>query len=212
MGVNLHMNTTCCALNVLSTFKDCSDLILNIFVIIGGVIGLRFINKQREKRMEASFGYMSRLSIHIKIIKALFEHYKDELLNQLLEQSIRTPREEFPNCSVEKIISAFESQINKTIEFLMSEDNQMPVYAGWTKKISMFTEFLESYETVFSGDGYIWLDDKDKVNQYMDDFYRDHKKNMEKMLDDIMHYQENIESKIAKKRKDTKSSCIMGKK
>ena len=185
----------------------CVEVLVGIIAIIGGVVGLFYLNKQRERRRDASFGYMAQLSVHIQNIKMIFENESDKLLNQLVCPNNRIPLEEFLSANHEAVATIFKKRVEETLNFLMNTDNQMPVYEGWTERMSKFLGFLEDFSFVFNTDGFLWQGDKTEISQEKNKYKQTNIDNMVEMLKDIETYQKTIESKIAKKRENKREKA-----
>lgn len=184
----------------LSTAKDFCELLLSIVAIIGGIIGLLYFTKLREKRLSASFSYMAQLRIHIENIKMLFVSSHDELLNELVCPTQRLLIVEFENSNYNEVINIFKNRVDQALVFLSCTKDQMPVYKGWTEKMTLFIHLLETFSFAFNTSGYIWKGSNDQIQKQKDDFYSVHERNLAEMIKDIEEYQKSNESKIVTKR------------
>ena len=201
----IHSLTQTGGFEWLDFIKNCIEVLVGIIAIIGGVVGLLYLNKQRDKRRDASFGYMAQLSVHIQNIKKIFENESDKLLNQLVSSNDRIPWGEFAVPNHEAITAMFKNRIEQTLDFLMSTNNQMPVYIGWTERMSKFLSFLEDFSFFFNSDGFLWQGDRTEISHKQNEYKRLNIDNMTEMLNDIETYQKAIESKIAQKRRTEKN-------
>ena len=183
-----------------STAKDFCELLLSIVAIIGGIIGLLYFNKLREKRLSASFSYMAQLRIHIENIKMLFVSSHDELLNELVCPTQRSPIAEFENSNYNEVINIFKTRVDQALNFLSCTKDQMPVYKGWTEKMALFIQLLETFSFAFNTSGYIWKGSYDQIQKQKNSFYSVHEKNLAEMIKDIEEYQKRNESKIVTER------------
>ena len=182
--------------NIIQLIGDIVNIITNIIITIGGIFAIMFFRRLQEKRLDASFSYLSRLKARIHYLLNIFEDYEDEILDRFIPQDKRRPIEASKSLFVNKIIDNFSKYANETLIFLMNADDQFPSGIGWISMYDDFLVFLEDCEKINNEKYYKWASLNGK-----EDYSSTHKKNMQDMINLINSYQKDIEKKICPKQK-----------
>lgn len=177
-----------------STF---SDIIVNFIVIIGGVLGLSYIKRMREKQSDATFSYLMRLNIRLKYFKIIFEKYRDNIMGRFYPETYRRePSVERMNL-VEETIQDLSQQAKETLDFLRNEDNQLPAKKGWVENINQFIELLIICEQLKNREYFMWTENED-IEKEKDGHYKEIMKIINTLLNMVNERQKELENKIFK--------------
>ena len=167
-----------------------AELIGNVIIIIGGIFGIVYIKKLKEKRLNAAFGFFSKFSLRLKSISYLFEQNKNTILNSLVNPSDRSKLADIDNSYSQKSVDELVKKALETINFLMEENDQMPVFIGWIDKYNNFISFLETICQLSNSNFFLW-NEFDETKQ--EEFYNTHSENIKGMIDDIYKFQKQTE-------------------
>ncbi len=181
--------------DVISFLEIIVKIIVGIVAIIGGVIAIMYFRKMREKRLNASFCYLSRLKVRINYLYNTFSDNSEDIIYRFIPEAERRLPDTAKSLFINNIIKTFSNNANETLNFLKQQDDQMPSKRGWTKWFDVFIDFLEDCQNIGDEKYFKWNNlDKNKMNEYI----TLNLKNMKKMLDSIIEYQIEVESKICK--------------
>ncbi len=178
-----------------------SNIITNIIVIIGGVFGILYLQKLREKQIDATFSYLARLKIRLQYILDIMIKYKLQILDRFIISNKR--RNSIANVATSSfVLEQLALRSKETIQFLMDSDDQVPASENWLEYCDILLEFLEDCEKLLEKDYYKWVPDKDTdTEKLQEEYYEKHKTNIELMLNSIRNNQKEIQEKLFKKRK-----------
>lgn len=174
------------------------NILVNITVILGGILGLNYIRKLQERQIDSIFSYLTRLNIRLKFFHELLITYKDDIMDRFVPESERREISADRISLVIEAINHLSENANETLKFLMSEDNQMPAQQGWINCFNIFIEFLIDCEHLNQVAYFKWIagdDLEEKKQQYYDKNLR----NIDNLLDMVYKRQSKLESDIFKK-------------
>lgn len=186
----------CCFLN-LDDIKDIVDIVTSVIMIIIGILGVSFIYNFKQKQLDTTFNFLSRLNVRIKGIKQFFCENKDYIYDDFATPSFQKDDHEFKKKKV-KVISYFSNEINEVISFLKKEENQIPTQIGWTESYNKLIDLLDDFSMYINTNMYKWRNET-SVNQGKIE-YDNRVLIFDDILIDIKNYQIYIELKTAKKR------------
>lgn len=172
------------------------NIITGLLVAFGSVGGIVFLKKLKEKRLNATFGYFSRLKVRIHFLSTTFKAYNDILLDRLIPVQNRRAIDLTKLPFIEEIIAQFSNTANETIEFLKKEDNQIPGDLNWIEKYDLFLEFLEDFQNINNLAYYKYC--TGNLEEKKNNYYIQHLKNMDDMLIAINQCQKDLEKKLCK--------------
>lgn len=178
-----------------STF---SDIVVNVVVIIGGILGLSYIKRMRDKQSDATFSYLMRLNIRLKYFKIFFEKYRDDIMGRFYPENYRREPSVDRMNLVEETIQNLSQQAEETLDFLRNEDNQLPAKSGWVDNINQFVELLINCEQLKNKEYFIWTENKD-VEKEREEHYEEIMKIINTLLNMVNARQKELEDKIFKK-------------
>lgn len=173
------------------------EMIVNIFVgtvaIIGGVFAILFFRKLKEKRLDASFNYLSRLKVRINGLCEMFSEHSEGIVDRLLPSNKRRLTAPEKSMFIDELIDVFSENALETLNFLKTQNDQLPSKKGWTDMMDEFLSFLEDCAQIRNKNYFKWnfLEPDEKEN-----YIRKHINNMKIMLKSITDYQRIIENKI----------------
>lgn len=172
------------------------NCIFSFVTLIGGAWCFVLVRRLKEKQMDATFSFLTRLGFRIKLIYNALENYHLEILDTLCIPTSRNSSSDDNNSYTEKIVENFLINTKETLKLVLNSDDQVPVKEGWTQCYNLFVEFLDIYTRTEDNNYYLWAND---CNTQKDAFYKKHKENMKQMLDDIQAKQKELEKKLSKK-------------
>lgn len=183
--------------DVLPSVDTFSNIIVNIVVIAGGILGFNYVRKMREKQFDASFSYLTRINVRLKFFRVMLEEYKDEIMDRFLQKSLRRDISPDRIELVDDAIKLISDNAAETLKFLQDENNQIPAQRGWVKCFNRFIDFLIDCEQLGEDSYFKWMD-----NEHSDDkkeiYYKDTINNIEELLSMVNAQQEKLEIDIFK--------------
>ena len=174
------------------------NIIVNIVVIIGGILGLNYIIKLKEKQMDSAFSYLTRLNVRIKYFERILNKHEDEIMNRFLIRNCRREASAANDTLVDNTIKLLVDNAQETLKFLRDENNQMPAQKGWTTNINLFINFLMDCEQLKNDSYFKWVDEEE-FNENKEKYCKDIKDSMNSMLNMINNQQIYLENKMFKK-------------
>lgn len=156
------LKTTILLSNVLNNINTLSNIIVNIIVILGGILGLNYIKKMREKQIDSTFSYLTRLNVRLKYFQELLINFRDEIMDRFLPEDCRREVSADRVSLVANMIDQLSKNAKETLEFLRNEDNQIPAQEGWIDNFNSFIEFLLDCEQLDHKSYYKWTNKEER--------------------------------------------------
>lgn len=184
--------------DILTNVNTIINSCVNIIVFIGGILGLKYINKLRERQSDSVFSYLTRLNVRLRFFKMSLTDYKTEILDQFIPESHR--REIGPErvVFIDEVINNFSESAKETLNFLRNENDQMPAQIGWFKCLDTLIEFLNDCEHLIQNGYYKWNINND-MDSEKESYYCKHMENINKLIEMITDRQRQLEIEIFKK-------------
>lgn len=186
--------------NNLNNIEIISNIVGNVIVIVGGIIGLSYISLLRQKQMDATYNYLARLRTRLLYFKKVFSEYGSDIVDRMKPSPNRRNVGTGRSAIVTTVIKQFSLQAHETIDFLKSEDGQFPAQKGWTECFNTFVCFLMTCEMIqYNEYVYFFPDDSNpleeniQIENMSQKFYEDNLNNIKtliKMVDDLQLEQE----------------------
>lgn len=165
------------------TFETISNICVNVVVVVGGVLGLLYYSKLREKQANAVFSYLTQLQVRIKILYVLYTTYKNQIMERFIPETKRRSEPDSTSSFIDKVITEFAQYASETLDFLKESQEQMPASEDWSNKYEILIEFLLDAEHLSIKTFYKWINDD--AGKQREDYVTTHTKNLEKILHDI---------------------------
>ena len=183
--------------DILTNINTFTEIIVNIIVIVGGIVGANYVKKQREKQIDSTFSYLTKLNVRMKIFRELLNTYKDEIIERFLPRECR--REISPDRIgiVNDRINYLAKLAEETLEFVKSEDGQMPAQKGWISHFNKFIEFLVDCEQLRQPTYYKWVQ-TENLEEKQESYYTEVVNNIDKMIEMVNTRQKELEDEIFK--------------
>lgn len=183
--------------NYWDNVESFSNILVNIVVIIGGVVGLLYYKKLKERQSNAVFSYLTQLEVRLKQLQLIYLSYEDYLMERFIPDAKRVEDVNATLTFINKIVKEFANNALETLNFLRKSQEQMPASKDWVVKYDLLIEFLFDAYHLSIENYFKWMSDDEKVlrKQYAEK----HKKNLEEILNDIKNEQEKITDKLFKK-------------
>lgn len=175
--------------------ENITTIILNFFVVIIGLCGARYLYKLKEKRLNATFTYYSRLKVRLQILSFILQENKDEILDRFIPVNNRHEAELNRSGIIRDSIEELVSTANDTILFLKTEEEQMPASIDWSEHYCTLLELLYDCRHIGNENYFKWSSDY-KMKQ--EKYYETHLKNLEYMQEKISERQIDLEEKMFK--------------
>lgn len=179
------------------TLKIASDIFVNMVVVVGGVMGISYIWRAREKQKEAIFGYLTKLNIRLIELRKTLLDFKAEIMDCFGPADYMR---EIPGDRIrliKDVIENFSSEASETLQFIKKEDSQFPAQKGWSKKIEKLVGFLVDceriqYKAYFCVSG----ENSGKVDEAKEKYYKDALDNIDDLIKMVGERQEELEKKL----------------
>lgn len=186
--------------------KECIEVIVGIIeiasailVLIGASMGLSTFHKWRVMQLNATFNFYARLKTKLKIISDTIANpvSKKILSERLLPEIARSKDAGVYSPMQQVVIDKLANLAESTIEFFMTEDNQMPISEKWNKQLDTLLEFLQDCESLKDESFFKWTE---KNKDIMDEYFRLHSENLMTIINDISNRQTELTEKYLKKK------------
>ena len=183
---------------ILSHGESIMTILIDLLVAIVGVYSIWYLYKLKEKRLNATFSFYSRLGIRLHVLKSLLEDYQEAFLDRYIPQA---HRHELPLDSAKTINDSIDKLLetaNETLLFLKAAEEQVPASPNWIECYNILLDFLYDCGQLENEMYFKWRENyKEKQSSY----YKKHHKNIETMLEDILSSQKILQAKLYKKPK-----------
>ena len=185
----------------LNTIDTVISIIVGIISIIGGLLGIFLLKNLREKNLNATLGYFSRLKVRIHSLNSTFESYYTEIFYRFLPENSRPEEDQTKIPFINDIINNFSDEAIDTLLFLKNEDNQMPADSNWMNEFNILLEFLEDMKYIKQPRYYKFSTYKHFNENSVKDYYEKHSKNLSNILKSIEKHQEKIQDQLYKNKR-----------
>lgn len=135
---------------ILTNSNTIVNIFVNIFVMVGGILGFNYVRQLREKQKNSAFNYLTRLNVRIRNLYALLSTYKNDILNYILPKEDRRELTPEKSIIIPKVINSLAQNAKEILIFLKNEEDQMPAQKGWVKSFNDFVDFLICLEQIES--------------------------------------------------------------
>lgn len=188
--------------------KEFSEILANAIVIVGGILGFNYIWKLRDKQMDSTFSYLTRLNVRLKYFDETLRMYKSDIMDRFIPVNARreTSGDRIP--LVEDTIKCLSENAKETLKFLKDENEQMPAQKGWVDHFNCFVEFLLDCERLKHSSYFKWNTSFD-LEKEKSKYYEEHTKNISEILKMVEERRRELEGKLFKKKNRKR---ILGKK
>lgn len=183
--------------NVITNIDSIVNIVVNILVIYGGILGLQYIKKMREKQVDSTFSYLTKLNIRLKYFYEILSIYGEDIMDRFVPAGCRREIAADRVCVVDETIKRLSSNATETLGFLKNEDNQMPAEVGWTTCFNKFIEFLIDCEQINENNYFKWMVTAD-LEQKKKKYYDTNLTNIDKLLQMVCTQQCKVEEDIFK--------------
>ena len=126
-------------LDIVSKSNDIVSLLINIFSLLGIILGLSYIYALKNKRHNATFNYWSQIKVRLYRIYSSLQSRPD-LINNLYAPCIREKYEQ--GNPPADAVKSFLEVLNETEVFLQKTSDQMPAYRGWNEDINVVIQLI----------------------------------------------------------------------
>ena len=174
--------------NFWSNVETISNIVVNIVVVLGGILGLLYYRKLKEKQMNAAFSYLTQLQVRLKTLQTLYISYENQIMERFIPETKRREDADATSSFINEIIDEFSRNALETLKFLQDSQEQMPASKDWIDKYELLIEFLLDAGHLSMPTFYKWIDDDNKQSRTK--YIQKHKKNLEELLNDIKAEQE----------------------
>lgn len=184
--------------NILVNTDTFFNIIVNIIVILGGILGFKYIVKLREKQIDSAFSYLTRLNIRLEYFHEILAAYKDEVMDRFLPENHRREIAVNRVSLVANTIMHLSESAKETLKFFRDENDQMPAQEGWVDCLNQFIKFLIDIEQLDQDSYFKWIgsDTQEKELYYNKNF-----QNIEALLEMVYNCQCDLEKNIFKNKK-----------
>lgn len=184
--------------DVLAGIDTLVNIIVNIIVIVGGVLGFNYIRKLREKQIDSTFSYLTRLGIRLKYFRELLVTYKDEIMDRFLPEDCRREISADRIYIVSNAIKHLSENAKETLIFLRDADDQMPAQKGWINCFYSFIEFLIDCEQLEQATYFKWMNSVD-LEEIKNRYYNNVLGNIDQLLTMLRDRQIELENEMFEK-------------
>lgn len=173
------------------------NILVNIIVIAGGILGFNYVKKLREKQVDSTFSYLMRLNVRLKYFREIFVTYKEEIMDCFLPEDCRRGISADRTYLLADTIKNISENAKETLKFLKAEDNQMPAMKGWTDCFNLFIGFLIDCEQLNQVSYFKWSA-RDNLEEKKNQYYDVNLNNIDRLLKMVHTRQSELEDKIFK--------------
>lgn len=195
--VESTVNSATSIKDVLSNVNTVTDIIVNIIVIAGGILGFKYVKKLREKQMDSIFSYQIRLNIRLKYFHEILVTYYADIMDCFFPEADRREISADRSSLVENTVKNLSEYARDTMKFLRDENNQMPAKKGWSGQLNLFVEFLIDCEQLDQSGYFKWLKDENGITK-SEYYYKQVLNNINELMEMIEESQKKVEEEIFK--------------
>lgn len=181
----------------MSNIESFSNIIVNIVVIIGGVAGILYWKKLRDKQVNATFSYLTQLQVRIDKLYTIYTEYNTEIMERYIPQLKRRQDINAKTPFIDQIIIEFAESSAETLKFLRTTSEQMPASKEWPTYFRMLLEFLGDAEHLSIETFHKWASDEE-IAEKRDKYNEAHKNNLKNIIEAIELQQIYLTQKIFK--------------
>lgn len=179
--------------------KNTSDIFANVMVSIGGVMGISYIWRAKEKQKEATFGYLTKLNVRLIEIRKILVDFKDEVMDRFIQAEYMRELPGDRISLINDVIKSLSKEAKETLKFIKKEDSQFPAEKGWSERIKKLVNFLADCERIKHRSYYcIFGENSEQVDREKEEYYIDALSNIDELIGMIEKRQEKLESKLFK--------------
>lgn len=173
------------------------ELVTAILVLSGAIVGIRAVNKFKDKQLNAMFSFYARLKTKLKIIYDLFSDadHKQFVINNMLPQSFRTEDIGVFTPMEPIVIQKLSDLANDTLKYLMTENNQMPISENWNEQLDILLELLQDLSFLKDEGCFKWTERDDET---IDKYFSRHSDNLKAIIKAIEDRQSELTKKYLK--------------
>lgn len=182
----------------MANIESFSNIIVNLIVICGGVIGILYCRQLRDKQMNATFSYLTQLQVRVNKLYNLYSNYGEEIMERYVPKNIRRQDVNAKSSFIDDIIQEFAENAAETLKFLRETGEQMPASREWPFYFSLLLDFLSDAEHLANIQFNKWASDED-IKQKQE-YYKKHKENLNNIIQAIDKRQKYLTNKIFRKR------------
>lgn len=191
--VNSVISVKDALLNVNTT----TSILVNIIVIVGGILGFKYVKKLREKQMDSIFSYQTRLNVRLRYFHEVLVTYRVDIIEYFFPEADRRETSADRIGLVRSTVKHLAEYARDTMKFLRDENNQMPAKKGWSKQLNAFIKFLIDCEQLDQPGYFKWLKDENGIIKSQQ-YYKNVSENIDRLLQMIEDCQEEVEGEIFK--------------
>lgn len=190
----LNFFQTLASYDDIQNIESYTNIIENLVIILGGVMGITFFRHLRNKQENAIFSYLTQLQVRIKTLYEIFEQYHTPIMERFVPQTSRRTDITGQTTFIDEIIQNFVSTAQETLDFLEKTDDQMPASKNWPELFNCLIEFLLDVKCLSMDTFHKWS--QSNCEQLKKDYYDKHKANLEAILNAIDKNQNKIVKRI----------------
>lgn len=179
----------------LTTTSTVSDIIVNVVVIIGGIMGLNYVKKLREKQKESTFNYLTKLNVRLKYFEITVEEFAYDIKTRLVPKRLRRDTSAEKILTVTNMFTQLTKNAEETLKFLKNENDQMPATRGWVDCFNTFIEFLVD-SAKLEQETYSKWDTCDNPEEEVDKYISDHLENIRELIRMVHQKQCDLEDEL----------------
>lgn len=182
----------------MANIESFSNIIVNLIVICGGVIGILFCRQLRDKQMNATFSYLTQLQVRVNKLYNLYSSYGEQIMDRYVPISMRRQDVNARTPFIEDIIKEFAENAAETLKFLRETGEQMPASREWPSYFKLLLDFLSDAEHLSNVNFNKWASDGDIMQK--EEYYNKHIENLNNIIQAIDKRQEYLTNRIFGKR------------
>lgn len=174
----------------IQNIESYTNIIENLIIFVGGIMGIIFWRRLRNKQENAIFSYLTQLQVRIKTLYEIFEQYHTSIMERFLPQTSRRTDITSQTTFIDGIIRSFVTEADETLKFLEKTDDQMPASKNWPQLFNCLIEFLLDAKYLSMDTFYKWP--QGNYEQLKDNYYNKHIENLKSILAAIDENQKKI--------------------
>lgn len=182
----------------MGNLESFSNIIVNLIVICGGVMGILYCKQLRDKQMNATFSYLTQLKVRVKKLYNLYSYYGKEIMDRYVPENKRRHDINAKTPFMDDIIKEFAENAAETLSFLRETGEQMPASREWPIYFDLLLDFLNDAEHLSNPQFNKWASDEDIMQK--EDYYKKHKENLCNIIKVVDQRQKYLTNKIFSKK------------
>lgn len=181
----------------IDNIKGVADICVDVTVVAGGIMGISYVLRFKEKQKEATFNYLARLNNRLIYFQKTLKDFKPDIMDCFVPVDFRRQIPADRIGLVNGIVKRISENARATLEDINTAKDQFPAQKGWSAAEKKFVSFLIDCERIeYKSYHCINGDNADEIEQRKDTYYEEAMNNIDTLMKMIEERQEEREEEL----------------